>query len=91
MPTDEVSTEALRVRSGSGGKAATARLRVLFAGLEKLTERYATGENDESPLKWLTALQIAELCNVFEGADTMKAETVDKARRAYLRDRDTPD
>jgi len=85
-----LSAEALRIRSGSGGKAAAARLRVLFAGLETLTESYATGNKDESPVQWLTARQIAELCNVFTGDDAMTAETVDKARRAYLRDQDTP-
>jgi hypothetical protein len=63
---------------------------VLFAGLEKLTERYATGSQNESPVQWLTARQIAELCNVFTGDDAMTAETVDKTRRAYLRDQDSP-
>ena len=90
LPRDWLSAEALRVRSGSGGKAAAARLRVLFAGLEKLTERYATGSQNESPVQWLTARQIAELCNVFTGDAAMTAETVDKARRAYLRDQDSP-
>ena len=90
LPGDWLSAEALRVRSGSGGKAAAARLRVLFAGLEKLTERYATGSQNESAVQWLTARQIAELCNVFTGDAAMTAETVDKARRAYLRDQDSP-
>jgi hypothetical protein len=90
IAADWVSAEALRVRSGSGGKAAAARLRVLFAGLEKLTEHYATGNQNESPVEWLTARQIAELCNVFTGDAAMTAETVDKARRAYLRDQDPP-
>lgn len=90
VAADRLSAEALRIRAGSGGKAAAARLRVLFAGLEKLTERYATGSQNESPVQWLTARQIAELCNVFTGDDAMTAETVDKARRAYLRDQDSP-
>jgi hypothetical protein len=91
VAADRFSAEALRIRAGSGGQAAAARLRVLFAGLEMLTEPCATGNKHESPVQWLTARQIAELCNVFTGDDAMTAETVDKARRAYLRDQESAD
>lgn len=83
---DWLSAEALRTRSGSGGKAAAAQLRVLFACLETLAERYATGNKDESPVQWLTARQIADLCNVFAGqGQTFTETTVMEARRVYRR------
>jgi hypothetical protein len=88
VPVEMVSAQALRVRSGSSGASAVARLRVLFARLEAAGRWYSEGP--DGPLQWLTANRIAELCNVFAGDDAMTAETVDKARRAYLRDQESP-
>jgi hypothetical protein len=87
VPVEMVSAQALRVRSGSGGASAVARLRVLFARLEEAGRWYSGGP--DGPLQWLKPRHIAELCNVFTGDDAMTAETVDKARRAYLRDSDS--
>lgn len=84
VPVERVSTQALKVRSGSGGATATARLRVLFACLEDTGRWYSAGP--DGPLRWLKARHIAELCNVFTGdGETFSEKTVDEARRAYLR------